>query len=295
MSRLTVVIPSRSVRKDDKAGPDERFLAPTVNDLFAKAHGDVEIIVCLDGYWPTSEYMPPDDKRLRYIHWGEAQGMRRSTNAAAAICTGDYIMKSDAHCAFADGFDLALIEASQPNWVQIPRRYSLDPEKWAKCKYARDYMYLSYPINPDSGDWGGQGFHGYEWRERDRDKELRKIELDDTMSFQGSCWFMPIDYFHHLGLMDAENYGPFWQEAQDIGTKVLADGGRIIRNKRTWYAHLHKGNRFGRGYFVGKNSLTKPVEYTKEFIRARRDKFELIFESFMPMPDWPDDWKEHIF
>ena len=283
MPKLTVMIPSRN----------EIFLNRTVQDLFEKARGDIEIIVALDGYWPDE--LPPHDKRLKFIHWGAVQGMRRGQDAVAAIATGDYLMKCDAHCMFAEGFDLVLIEASQPNWVQIPRRYSLDAEKWEKYKYARDYLYLTYPVNPKAGDWGGAGFHGYEWRERDRDKERQKLDLDDTMSFQGSCWFMPRDYFFHLGLMDSENYDPFWQEAQDIGIKVWLDGGRIIRNKRTWYAHLHKGKQYGRGYFIQKNSLQKPVEYTKELVRKNRKKLESIFESYMPIPGWPDDWKEHIF
>ena len=54
----------------------------------AKAHGEIEIIVALDGYWPTAEFMPPHDDRLRYVHWGSAGGMRRGIDAAAAISTG---------------------------------------------------------------------------------------------------------------------------------------------------------------------------------------------------------------
>jgi len=290
MNKLTVVIPSRA--EPDRNAPDEQFLSPTVADLFAKAHGEVEVIVALDGYWPTDEFMPAGDKRLRYVHWGKAGGMRRGIDAAAAISTGNYLMKTDSHCMFRDGYDLALIEASQRNWVQIPRRYSLNPEAWTKYKHPRDYMYLSYPDNPN--DWGGKGFHGREWRERDKDKELQKIDLDQTMSFQGSCWFMPLDYFYHLGLMDSENYGPFYQEAQDIGMKVFLDGGRIMRNKRTWYAHLHKGSR-GRGFFLNASGFQQPVEATKKLVRENREKLEPIFESFQPLPGWPDDWKDKIF
>ena len=282
LPKLTVIIPSRN----------EIFLNKTIEDLLNKARGDVEIIAVLDGYWPDQL---PEDQRVIYIHWGKVHGMRSGQDAAAAIASGDYLMKCDAHCMFKEGFDLELIKASRPDWVQIPRRYSLDAENWKKYKYARDYLYLTYPVNPDSGDWGGEGYHGREWRERDRDPERKKLDLDDTMSFQGSCWFMPLAYFHHLGLMDTENYGPFWQEAQDIGVKVWLDGGRIIRNKRTWYAHLHKGKQYGRGYYIKKRSFGKPVEYTKSLVRKNRKKLEPIFESYMPIPGWPDDWKEHIF
>lgn len=278
--KITVVIPSRN----------EQFLEPTIKDLLSKAHGDVEIIVALDGYWHDFQI---DDPRVIFIHWGKAQGMRRGIDAAAAIGTGDFLMKIDAHCSVSDGYDVALSSSCEPNWVMIPRRYSLDAEKWEKYKYPRDYLYLTFPDNP--GDWGGAGFHGREWRERDKDPSRKDIPIDDTMSFQGSCWCMPMAYFHHLGLMDSEGYGPFYQEAQDIGFKTWLDGGRVVRNKSVWYAHLHKGKRYGRGYFINKHDLPKPVEYTKAIVRENREKLEPIFESFMPVPGWPDDWKDKIF
>ena len=293
LPRITIVIPFR-LDKDNKPNDilskHELAFVKTVDGLFEKANNTIEVIVALDGFWP--ETLPVDNPNLHYIHWGEAGGMRRGINAAADIAKGEYLMKTDAHCLFAPGFDDALIEASQPNWVQIPRRYSLDAEKWEKYKYPRDYMYLSWPDNPK--DWGGAGFHGREWRERDKDPELQKIDLDDTMSFQGSCWFMPLEYFNRLGLMDVANYGPFWQEAQDIGLKCLFDGGRIIRNKRTWYAHLHKGRQYGRGFFIAKDSLQMPVEYTKKLVKHSLDKFIPIIESQWPLPGWPEDWKERL-
>lgn len=293
---ITIIIPSRSDKQPDGSpGVDELFLARTVNDILANARGDIEIMVALDGYWPDPEYMPADDKRVKYLHFGQASGMRRATNAVAEIASGEYLMKVDSHCAFSVGFDVELAGACEPNWVMIPRRYSLEPDKWEPYKRGRDYMYLTYPERTGAGDWGGSGFHGYEWPERDRDPAFKHIEIDEIMSFQGSCWIMHRDYFKHLGLMDIENYGPFWQEAQDIGFKVWLDGGRIMRNKRCWYAHLHKGKRFGRGFFIRKNSLQKPVEYTKQLVRENREALTPVFEKFQPIPGWPVDWKDQIF
>ena len=47
MSKLSVIVPARN----------ELFLNKTVDDLFAKAHGDVEVIAVLDGYWPGEQQL----------------------------------------------------------------------------------------------------------------------------------------------------------------------------------------------------------------------------------------------
>src|SRR5512139_1123582 len=117
MAKVSVIIPSRT----------ERFLSHTVTGLLA-AGGNIEIIVVLDGYWPD----PPlaEDKRLIILHRGAAMGMRAGINAAAEIATGEWLMKSDAHCIYAPGFDAAMQADCADNWIMVPRRYKVDGEKW---------------------------------------------------------------------------------------------------------------------------------------------------------------------
>src|SRR5687768_15915071 len=113
MSLLSVLIPSRN----------ERFLIPTVDDIFSKAAGEIEIIVTLDGYWPEgwADVVGRYDGKLKTIHRGEARGMRDGINSAAAIAKGKYLMKSDAHCMFAEGFDEILKADCDEDWVVVPR------------------------------------------------------------------------------------------------------------------------------------------------------------------------------
>jgi hypothetical protein len=40
--------------------------------------------------------------------------------------------------------------------------------------------------------------------------------------------------------MDSENYGPFANEAQEITNKCWLSGGRVVVNKKTWYAHWYR-------------------------------------------------------
>lgn len=277
---ISILIPSRN----------ERFLQQTIQSIFENAEGDIEVLAVLDGYWPD----PPlrHDPRLRIIHRGEAQGMRPGINAAAAIARGEYLMKIDGHCMLDRGFDVKLAAEIEDNWVVIPRRKRLDAENWALQDVGKpdvDYEYLSYPDNP--GDFGGPGLNGRIWTQRALDR--KDILIDENMSFQGSCWFMKRSYFYDLELMDDENYGSFWNEAQEIGLKAWLSGGKVMTNKKTWYAHLHKGKKYGRGYTLDHNLLTKGATYTKKWMEPvgtawHKQTLPLSFliERFMPMPTW---------
>ena len=134
---LSVIIPSRNV-------PEWPFLQKTVTDLFDKAHGELEVIVVLDGFSPN----PPlkERKNLILIPHSESKGMRQGINEAAAIAKGKYIMKCDDHCMFDEGYDLALAEDCDDNWLVVPRRYSLDGENWKRGYGPIDYTVFDLSI-----------------------------------------------------------------------------------------------------------------------------------------------------
>jgi glycosyltransferase involved in cell wall biosynthesis len=280
---VSVVIPSRN----------EKYLQKTILDLLKKAEEEIEITAVLDGYWPPKEEIV-QDKRVKYIHFSNARGMRECINAAVRVSQGEFILKTDAHCMFSAAYDVELKLSCKSDYVVIPRRYRLDPEKWELKEVNKppvDYMYLSYPDNP--GDWGGAGLHGRVWDDRNRRSDIKDIYIDDLMSFQGSFWFMRRKYFDWLELMDVENYGDFAQEAQEIGLKCWLSGGRVIVNKRCWYAHWHKGKEDGRGYRLEKKQLYKGNEYTNTWMSGKVwDKqihsIEWLIEKFRPVPGWPE-------
>lgn len=286
MAKVSIIIPSRN----------EIFLAKTVEDLYAHAAGDIEVIVVLDGYWPDPPL--PDYPNLVIIHNPIARGLRAANNAGAAIAKGEYLMKTDAHCMFAEGFDVTLVSDCADNEIVIPRRYSLDAENWTtkKDRPAVDYHYLTCPLtNKD-----GFSMHGQYWRERGQ--ERRDIEIDENPSFQGSCWFMSKKHFtDHLGGMSEDGYGTFCQEPQEIGNKTWLGpwGGRVMVNKRTWYAHLHKGKQYGRGYRQDKNEILAGHNYSGEYWMydrwaERAHDFEWLVDRFPGMPTWPKNWREQL-
>jgi len=274
---------------------NERFLTKTVEDLLNKALGKVEIIINLNGGWPDP-LLP--DKRVVYIHPGVDKGMRWGINAAAALARGEYLMKTDGHCMFAEGFDKTLIENHlEDNWVQVPRRYSLDAESWKinENRPYRDYLYLSFPVN-------GDAMKGVEWWQRQNERNSPRYDIDDTPSMQGSCWFMTKNHFDNfLHGLSEEGYGTFSQEAQEIGNKTWLGGGALKVNKKTWYAHLHKGKRYGRMYHVSRTEIkaqNEGVKWSADYWMNNRwperlhDIAWLVDEKFPGMPNWPNNWKE---
>lgn len=286
---ISVIIPSRN----------EQFLPNTVEDLLAKAEGDIEIIVIMDGYW----HDPPlkTDPRVHIIHRGVSHGLRAGINAGVALAKGTHILKIDAHCMVSQGYDKTLEANCEKDWVVIPRRKRLDAERWEIQDVGKpdvDYEFLSWPDNP--ADFGGPGLNGRIWTERIRERLDNPLyDTDDNLSFQGSCWYMHRDYFYELELMDEEHYGTFWNEAQEIGLKCLSSGGRLITNKKVWYAHLHKGKTYGRGYSLDHGQLPIGARYTKKWmVDGAWDKqkipFAEIIKRFAPLPGWPENWEEQL-
>lgn len=277
-----MLIPSRN----------ERFLVPTVKDVLAKARGDVEVLVCLDGYW---EHGLPADTRLKLLHHGTPKGMRPAINALAQMATGEYLLKCDGHVMWDEGFDLKLkADYHEDNWVLTARRYALDPEAWAidssNSKYPVDYHFLSYPYERE--DDPTCGMHGTEWRRRREDR--KHLLLDDEMSSQGSGWFMSKRHWQRtVGPLDYTSYGSFVQEFQEVGNKTWLSGGAVKVTKNTWYAHLYKGKRWGRGYRMDDTNHQAGVCHTIDYwMHQRGAELRKLIEKFWPVPTWPKDLDE---
>ncbi len=289
---LSIIIPSRS----------PQYLQKTVTDLLDKAEGEIEVIVVLDGIWPEAHEMPPEDDRVVVIHHGEVHnniGMRGSINAGMAIARGTHVMKVDEHTMVGEGFDTILKADCDDNMVVIPRRKRLDPETWTLIQDGRpdiDYMYIEYPYAKPQDKT--QGLHGAEWKRPER----ADIMIDDTPTMQGSGYFMKKstwDQYWPDGL-DDENYGPFTQEAQEITNTVWLNGGRVIVNKNTFYAHFHKGSK-GKGYGFSNEQYKKHSEQNEKgriyciekwLAHPKWDWF--VTEKFPDMPGWSKDWREQV-
>jgi len=288
-------------------------LPQTIRSCFENAAGEVEVVVCLDGYWhPGWKELTDQFPNLHTIHHGEPRGLRAAINSAAgsAISRGaKYLLKLDAHCMLDEGYDTKLQDDMESNWIVVPRRKRLNAETWTVQDVGKpdvDYHYLSFPDDPQ--DFGGKGLNGKVWYERIKERlDKPEYDLDDEMSSQGSCWFMAASYFQELELMDEASYGPFWNEFQELGLKCWLSGGQVKINKKTFYAHLHKGREYkgedgkgGRGYHLPESWLTQGATFTKEWIwndawSKQTLPFKWLIDHFWPVPSWPENWEEVLY
>lgn len=286
----------------------EPFLQNTIDSLLENAYGEVEILAVLDGWEPEKPIRP--DKRVIIIKLKKNLGMRTAINAGIMAAKGKFIMKCDAHCAFAVNFDRVLTENCAEDWLVIPRRYSLDENNWQRDfrRERRDYHYLTFP--EEFGHYG-VNIRIVDWFERTRERKDPKYDIDDTMTFQGSCWFAHKKFFlKRVGFLNdsSEAYGPFADEPQEIGLKYWLSGAKVKLIKKTWYAHLSKRRHhyaqrlFSRVYKINSAAARSRTWSAKHWVNNEEPgaihSFSWLVEKFWPVPTWPEDrsfWKFNGF
>ena len=280
MALLSVVIPSRN----------EIFLNDTIRDVLKNATGDIEVIPVLDGY----DTKRVEDERVRYVTLPVTNytKKRHGINQAVDIARGEYIACMDAHCMVASGFDTQLIKDHQPNWVQVPRRHRLDAENWSIQKQSDNRPPIDYEYIMFDKLVKYKTIHGFKWDAKTRERE--DVMIDDAMTAQGSMWFTTKEWFQKRGFMDTRYMG-FGQEAEEICFETWKNGGEVKVNKNTWYAHLHKGPKYGRMYWMSRDENRRSYAYSyNKWVIENKDFFISYIEKFNP-PLWPENWKEIVY
>lgn len=220
---LSIVIPSYK----------DPLLQKTINSLLENAEGEIEIIVVLDGYWP-SEY-DWSDPRIRIVHLGRNRGMRGAINAGVALARGEYLLRTDEHAIFGKGYDRILTETCEDNWIVTPRRYFLDPVKWGRM----DLPPVDYCSLVIRGQGADRKFTGL--TDSKRAEERKDIMIDETYAMQGSCWVMKKSWWDKVIVeLQTEGYGPHYQDSHEMVFKTWKAGGKLMVNKNTWHAHKHR-------------------------------------------------------
>ena len=297
MSSVSVIIPARN----------EPFLNKTIKGALKRATGDVEVVVVLDGD-PPAKPIPPW-RNVRVVEHGAPKGLGAATWSGANVAQGDYIMKLDAHCLLARGYDEALTEHCDYRDLLVPARYQLKDKGWRRGYGPIHYLFLTYPWLQEPQF--GVGLHGKKWQcedglgKRAVGREYfwperawkERAPLDEIMAFQGSCYFMHRDRFLELGGVDRRCW--LWGESLNIGLKTFCAGGQMRRDKSTWYAHLHKGRRHGRGYYVQKRKMQAINLWSADYWMNDRWQHPLkergmveFVAQFWPIPGWPEDWDD---
>ena len=290
---LSVLIPARN----------EMFLARTIQDILEHIEADTEVIAVLDGQWAD----PPveDHPRVTLIYHPESVGQRAATNEAARIAQGKYLMKVDAHCAFAQGFDRVMIADMQPDVTMVPVMRNLHAFDWVcleghrryqgpsgPCQVCgkdtvRDVVWIAKPSPQSTSYRFDKSLHFQYWG----DYKRRQVgDLVETMSIQGSCFMVTREKFFELELCD-ERHGSWGQQGVEVACKTWLSGGRVLVNKRTWYAHMFRTQGGDFGFPYPNPGIGKAREYSRDlWINSKWDKavypLSWLIEKFAPVPDW---------
>jgi glycosyltransferase involved in cell wall biosynthesis len=297
---ITVIIPARN----------EEFLGRTIQDVLENSEADTEVIAVLDGYLPNPPLKP--DPRVTVIYNPSAVGQRAGANQAAKLARGKYIMKVDAHCAFDKGFDVKLMEKMQDNYTMVPVMRNLHAFDWVCGCGTRIYQ---GPTPVKCPACGGAMVRDMIWKPRNRtrtdfmrfDTNLKfqywrqfearpeaSGESCDLMSFLGACWVISRHRHAKLGGLD-ERHGSWGQVGSEMACKAWLSGGRLVVNKRTWFAHMFRtqGLDFGFPYSISEKEVDKARKRSKDlWINGKWDKairpLDWLVDKFAPVPDWHD-------
>lgn len=294
MSKVSIIIPARGESPDN--------LKRTVDSALNSATGDVELIIGYDGGGILGF---PLDSRIKVINFPGVVGIKTNINAMAAMATGKYIYKSDAHCSFGKGFDEILQQDMEPDWIVMPRFKILNGETWGlqerdgQVEYY-DYFYLCCPFTDPKGFRFKAGGH---WKERTRERDgwisggSPLGWLDETPQIHGSGWFMERDHYFRLGGFPNVDPHGHAMEPINLALKNWLRGGKVMVNKNTWYAHLHqRGDR--RGYHMSKEQENYTYLTTAEHWMGNKEPNLIhdirwfVGEKFPDMPTW-ENWEEN--
>jgi len=222
MKKLSIIIPSFK----------DPCLYNTIDSIIESFEGDYEIIPVIDGYKLKEPLR--NDSRIKPVILEKNGGMREAINAGVSHATGEYLMRTDEHCMFGKGFDIKMLEPIQDNWIEVSRRYFLNPIEWKVMEDIPPIDYEKMIIKPDpkklaSGRWDS------------RTKARANIMVDETMAFQGSMWVMPKSWWEKVIVrLDSNGYGTHYQDTIEMLFKTWKAGGKLMLNKNTWYAHKHR-------------------------------------------------------
>ena len=294
MSKVSIIVPSCNEIAETAEGVN--VLQKTVRDIYEKATGDFEVIVGFNG----PEYQKfPNWPNFKVVQLPQNIGIKTLINVLAITAEGKYIYKTDAHCSFGEGFDEILQADMQDNWLVTPRFYVLTGSTWEKQQRDGkdefyDYFHLVCPFTDKRGFRFKAGGH---WPQKTQEK--LDVLVDETPQFHGSGWFVERDFFlNKIGGFPNPDPMGHAQEPPNIGLKYWLGpwDGKVMVNKKTWYAHMHadgsnKGYRYTREQ--ERNSYDVWAKYWMgDKWEERVHNIDWFIEKFMPMPTWPDNWRE---
>lgn len=245
---LSILIPARN----------EEWVSNTVADILKNKRGKTEVIVGLDGEWADPQIVDHPDVRILYV--AESIGQRAMTNKIARLSKAKYVAKCDAHVAFSEGFDTALMDEMQDDWTMVPVLRNLWAFDWKCMKCGKRTYQGPKPVDCKDCDNTDNFQKKLVWKPNPNRPhstafvfntdlqfwyfgELKARQgpgdIVETLSLQGSFFMCTREKYWELNICD-ESWGSWGQQGTEVALKTWLSGGRVVCNKKAWYAHLFR-------------------------------------------------------
>jgi glycosyltransferase involved in cell wall biosynthesis len=292
------------------------FLGKTIENILENIEGNTEIIVVLDGYKPE----PPltmADPRVLLIYNSVSVGQRAATNQAARLSKAKYVMKCDAHCSFDKGFDVKMMQEMHDDWTMVPLMKNLHAFDWVCPDGHRRYQGPSGPCT----ECGKETTRDIIWYAKDSPKSVSYCfdatphfqyfgeyakrpegqgDITETMSLQGSCWMLTREKYWKLEVCD-ENFGSWGSQGIEVAVKTWLSGGRVMVNKKTWYAHMFRtqGGDFGFPYPISNRDQERAKNYARDLFFNNKWPQQIyplswLVEKFWPVKGWTEEQLQRL-
>jgi hypothetical protein len=231
---------------------------------------------------------------------------------AARMSEAKYVAKTDAHCAFDQGFDVKLMADMQDDWTVAPimrnlhvfdlvcpnghRRYQSPDGPCKECgePTTKDIVWIP-KTNPQSRAYCFDAEPHFQYFREFSKRPEGKGDLTETMSLQGSFFMMTREKYFELGMND-ESFGSWGSQGIEIACKTWLSGGRVMINQKTWHAHCFRtqGSSFGFPYPISGNQVDRAKKMARDlFFNNKWDKavhpLSWLIEKFAPIPGWRDE------
>lgn len=296
---LSILIPARN----------EMFIKETVDNILANIRGKTEIIVVLDGAWADPGIDDKGQDNVTILYRPVSVGQRAATNDAARLARGKYVMKIDAHCAVDEGFDVKMMKEMKDDYTMIPVMQNLHVFDW-ECEHC-DWSNYQGKERPECPRCGNKIYRRMIWKPRNSprnayfrfDKDLHfqywgklaerpgsRKDVAETLTLQGSCFMLTKKKYFELGICD-EGHGSWGQQGVEVACKTWLSGGRLVVNKKTWYAHLFRTQGGDFGFPYPNPGVKEARKYSKDLWfndkwPLAKHKFKWLLDKFAPVPEW---------
>jgi cephalosporin hydroxylase len=110
---------------------------------------------------------------------------------------------------------------------------------------------------------------------------------------------MSVKRFWELDGCDENHEGGWGQQSIEVSLKAWLSGGKLVVNKKTWFAHWFRGSDGGFPYEIKESQIERVRQYSKDlwlndkWPKATR-KLQWLIEKFNP-PGWNMDNEEFLY